>query len=947
MKQFRSISSLITVISLFLGVIWLSPVSAAVVPAFTSLGQFTAEGMQPPGALDLDSAGNLYVAGTRGGLVYKFNTYGALLQSFQLQATGRGLAVTPDGTRLYVSQANSVVIADALTGEELGRLVGGEIDGQEFGVPGEIDLDAAGNIYVADNGRMQVGVYGVAGDFRTRFGGVGKTSGLFWQIGGMAVNPAGQVVVVDSSSENGRVHVFSLDAGLSVVGVVSYLKSVAANFGTPVMHDPRGLAFDDQGRGYFLEFQSSQVRRTSASFAYLNSYSNPGYGVGQLNNVGDAIYDNVNDRLFVGCDTARIEIFGVDGGSNPVRINHAPTTPLLQSPVAGSEVPSAMPNLVIQNATDEDGDVLTYHVEISQAGEVVYSVDQLAAAGETTTVAVNVALEENGTFFWTVQATDGEMKSDVSSASFVVNSLEEAPSVPALSAPINGESIDGLGVLSWGASVDPDPNDHVITYRVEVALDESFSQVVDTESVSALEMSLGAFAAYADLDDGATYFWRVAALDDTQTISAASTPGRFVYDTTALNVTANMPGAAVSFHGNHAYAGQYIGEAPLQLRDMAAGTFSVVVERAGFEPYIAQVTLTESDNVAVYAELVPAMQVNKLSVSRKGINDRSGLSVSGAAVPFLVDYDNDGDLDMLVGDASGQLSLFANLQQSGNNSINFDPSVSLDLPSMPGAVPFVVDWNNDGRKDLLVGQANGFVTLFINQGLEEAPAFAAGADIFVGSSALYVDSFAAPAVMDCNGDGAKDLLVGNGSGQVLAYLNQGSDASPLFSAATTLVSGLSGAVVPMPIDWDADGQQELLLTAEDVVTVYRLVDGVYQADQRFSEPRTTFTGAFSIDLSGKGKQLLVGQVDGQVVYMTGNSSKTVAGYPLALQDKVAQVGAMVAEAAPQFLDIVTAISALVDAGDYRAASLAANDLALKLAVGPAQVAAFELAELCL
>jgi hypothetical protein len=265
---------------------------------------------------------------------------------------------------------------------------------------------------------------------------------------------------------------------------------------------------------------------------------------------------------------------------------------------------------------------------------------------------------------------------------------------------------------------------------------------------------------------------------------------------------------------------------------------------------------------------------------------------------------------------------------------------------MPGAVPFVVDWDNDGRKDLLVGQADGSVKLFINTGLEEAPAFAAALDLQTSGGVLNVGGNAAPAMVDYNGDGAKDLLIGNDAGAVVVYLNQGTDASPLFNVAITVIEGLAGAVVPMPVDWDADGRQELMLTADGAVTVYHKVNGEYQAGQQFSDRRDDYSGAFPIDLEGSGKQLLVGQSDGQIIYLAGNSTEPVAGFHLAMQDKVDELGSLVAEEAPQLLDDVASIGALVATEDYAAAALFANDLALRLAAGAGQVCAFELAALC-
>ena len=101
MKQSYSTFSLVTVISLLLGVIWLSPARAAVAPVFEPLAQIRVPGvMFVVGAMDMDEAGNLYVADSRAGLVHTFDQYGDFLQSIDLQVTGSGLAVTPDGSRL-------------------------------------------------------------------------------------------------------------------------------------------------------------------------------------------------------------------------------------------------------------------------------------------------------------------------------------------------------------------------------------------------------------------------------------------------------------------------------------------------------------------------------------------------------------------------------------------------------------------------------------------------------------------------------------------------------------------------------------------------------------------------------------------------------------------------------------------------------------------------------
>jgi hypothetical protein len=53
--------------------------------------------------------------------------------------------------------------------------------------------------------------------------------------------------------------------------------------------------------------------------------------------------------------------------------------------------------------------------------------------------------------------------------------------------------------------------------------------------------------------------------------------------------------------------------------------------------------------------------------------------------------------------------------------------------------PEVVDWNEDGKKDLLVGKFySGDAKLFINQGTDEVPVFTSGSLIQVGGGNLNV-----------------------------------------------------------------------------------------------------------------------------------------------------------------------------------------------------------------
>jgi hypothetical protein len=64
----------------------------------------------------------------------------------------------------------------------------------------------------------------------------------------------------------------------------------------------------------------------------------------------------------------------------------------------------------------------------------------------------------------------------------------------------------------------------------------------------------------------------------------------------------------------------------------------------------------------------------------------------------------------------------------------------------------------------------------------DTPQFEPGVRIMAGASYLKADTFSAPTVVDWNNDGAKDLLSGQtGGAYIRLYLNQGTDLNPVFS----------------------------------------------------------------------------------------------------------------------------------------------------------------------
>ncbi|MHC4065559.1 MAG: FG-GAP repeat domain-containing protein, partial [Planctomycetota bacterium] len=211
--------------------------------------------------------------------------------------------------------------------------------------------------------------------------------------------------------------------------------------------------------------------------------------------------------------------------------------------------------------------------------------------------------------------------------------------------------------------------------------------------------------------------------------------------------------------------------------------------------------------------------------------DGAAIDVPGYSVPSFVHWNEDGLRDLVVGEGSGtytpKVRVYLNVGTGSApqfSSYFYAQSEGSDL-TVPGGgclgiFPRTVYWDADGRKDLLVGLANGTVKLFLNVGTDDEPTFDGGTFLQVGlpgsKTNIDVGNRATPTVVDWNNDDRKDLVVGAYDGRICLFINQGTDTAPDFRSTLYAQEDGSNLIVPsirsspVILDLDGDGNKDLL-----------------------------------------------------------------------------------------------------------------------------------------
>lgn len=141
--------------------------------------------------------------------------------------------------------------------------------------------------------------------------------------------------------------------------------------------------------------------------------------------------------------------------------------------------------------------------------------------------------------------------------------------------------------------------------------------------------------------------------------------------------------------------------------------------------------------------------------------------------PSFADLDNDGDEDMLLGDAEGFVHYFKNDATSGQVA-NFTlyKAKFNDIDANQQARPFLYDVTGNGLFDLVIGTRNGSLYFYKNVGTVDEAVYELVSD-FWGEVNIKlpgeITAYTFPVLMELGEDKELTLLVGSESGSIYAF----------------------------------------------------------------------------------------------------------------------------------------------------------------------------------
>ena len=244
----------------------------------------------------------------------------------------------------------------------------------------------------------------------------------------------------------------------------------------------------------------------------------------------------------------------------------------------------------------------------------------------------------------------------------------------------------------------------------------------------------------------------------------------------------------------------------------------------------------------------------------------------GPPSPNMYDFDGDEDLDLICGDYIDKLTWFENTGTTGQPVYakgryleNEQGVLTMDVEMI---IPNAVDWDKDGDIDLVVGDEDGRVALIENTGKvkDRMPVFKSPVYFQQEAGDLKFGALVTPYSVDWDDDGDEDLLCGNTAGQIGFIENLDGGNPPKWNKPVLLeadgkpiriMAGENGSIqgpceqkwgyTTLSIaDWDNDGLKDIVVNS-----IFGKV-GWFKNTGTSKQPKLTAKGSVKVDWGMQG-----------------------------------------------------------------------------------------------